>query len=215
MRDRLKGKEKALTRTYVWVNLFRYLENFMKKIAIIGPAGAGKSTLAREIGDITQIEVVHLDMLFWKPGWVEMSREAWISTQQELVQGKEWIIDGHFQSTIDIRLNAAGCVIFLDMSRLLCLWRVIKRHVMYFKRSRPDLPKECPEKITWQYLVKIWNFPKKERAILIEKLRRISDEKQIIWLTSPRDVYRFLNVLKATYKKTSEVSDKLINSINF
>ena len=48
----------------------------MQRIAIVGPAGSGKSTLARQLGDVLDLPVVHLDALFWQPGWREPSREA-------------------------------------------------------------------------------------------------------------------------------------------
>ena len=47
----------------------------MRRIAIIGAGGAGKSTLARQLGEVLGIEVIHLDALFWKPGWVDTPRD--------------------------------------------------------------------------------------------------------------------------------------------
>jgi adenylate kinase family enzyme len=173
----------------------------MKKVMIIGAPGAGKSTLARTLHTITKLPVIHLDLLFWKPGWRETPKAAWIALQQEIIQGEEWIIDGTYQSTVDVRLGAADVVIFLDMPRFLYLWRVIKRHILYWGRSRPDLAKGCPEKITWSYLQEVWNFPVNEREILIEKLSDLSGQKQIIWLTSARRVSAFVKELRATYEK--------------
>lgn len=49
----------------------------MKHIAIIVCSGAGKSTFARELGAITGLEVIHLDRLYWKPGWVETPKDEW------------------------------------------------------------------------------------------------------------------------------------------
>jgi len=57
----------------------------MDKIVIIGSPGAGKSTLARDLGFLLQINVVHLDRIFWKPGWKEKPRDARIEILQELV----------------------------------------------------------------------------------------------------------------------------------
>ena len=46
----------------------------MERVMIIGCGGAGKSTLARQLGEVTGLPVVHLDKLFWKSGWVESSK---------------------------------------------------------------------------------------------------------------------------------------------
>lgn len=173
----------------------------MKKVIIIGAPGAGKSTLARVLQNTTKLPLIHLDLLFWKPGWVETPKVAWVALQQEIVQGEEWIIDGTYLSTVDIRLGAANVVIFLDMARTLCIWRVIKRHILYWRRSRPDLAKGCPEKITWNYLNKVWNFSVNDREILIKKLYNLSDEKQIIWLTSSSEVSALIKELRATHEK--------------
>lgn len=84
----------------------------MKKIAIIGSGGSGKSTLARDLGEILYIEVLHLDSLFWKPNWVGVPKVEQKKVQHELIKREEWIIDGNYGGTIDIRLNAADTIIF-------------------------------------------------------------------------------------------------------
>jgi adenylate kinase family enzyme len=57
----------------------------MKKILIIGSGGAGKSTLARELGNILGLEVIHLDTCYLNSGWVETPKAEWQSIVQELV----------------------------------------------------------------------------------------------------------------------------------
>src|SRR5690625_4497401 len=98
----------------------------MKKIAVIS---SGSSTLARKFGALLHIKTFQLDVLFWKPGWVGVTKEEQRLVQSELVKRKTWIIDGNYGGTMDIRLNNADTIIFLDMPRTICAYRVIKRWI--------------------------------------------------------------------------------------
>src|SRR5437016_1759891 len=109
----------------------------MKKIVIIGPPGAGKTTLAGNLGPLLKMKVFHLDRLFWAPGWKGKSREARMEILRNLVQEKSWIIEGNYLDSSEPRLNAADTIIFLDMNPIVCLWRIMHRHRKYHKRPRP------------------------------------------------------------------------------
>ena len=85
----------------------------MRKIIIIGSGGSGKSTLARKLGEMTRIPVFHLDALYWKPGWVPTPREEWNARVKALVNQDQWIIDGNYGGTLNIRMTEADTIIFL------------------------------------------------------------------------------------------------------
>ena len=120
----------------------------MKKIVIIGSPGAGKSTLARKLGPMLKINVIHLDRLFWECGWKAKTRETRIDILQKRIMEKQWIIEGTYLHISELHLNAADTIIFLDTSPLCCLWRLIKRHREYRRRSRRDIPDGCTDKLT-------------------------------------------------------------------
>ncbi|MEM7770657.1 MAG: DNA topology modulation protein [Cyanobacteria bacterium P01_A01_bin.37] len=168
----------------------------MQKILIIGPCGAGKTTLAKEIAAFLHLELIHLDAYYWKPGWVESTKEEWHQTVNTLIQQDTWVMDGNYQGTLPQRLQAADAVIFLDLSRWRCLWRVMKRLMRYGGRTRPDMVHGCPERLNWEFLRYVWNFPERHRPILVELLDQVPDEKLLIVLRSPHAVTEFLNQLQ-------------------
>jgi adenylate kinase family enzyme len=168
----------------------------MKRIAIVGSSGSGKSVLARRLGEILRIEVWHLDALLWKPEWVLTPREEQKQIQQQLVSKNSWIIDGNYNNTLDIRLEAADTIIFLDMPRMLCLYRVLKRRVMYHNRSRPDMQEGCKEKIDLAFLKWVWQYPKSKRPGMLEKLDVLAQNKQVIILNSSRKVEKYVDEMK-------------------
>ena len=92
-----------------------------KRIVIIGNGGSGKSFLTRSLADILEYPVLHLDKVFWLPGWEHISREELVKIQKEFMSGDRWIIDGNYASSLDIRMKAADLAIYLDMNRLICL----------------------------------------------------------------------------------------------
>src|SRR5436305_11658269 len=106
----------------------------MEKIVVIGSAGAGKSTFARQLGAKLEIEVLHLDCYFWDPGWREKSLFERKVIQHSLMKKDRWIIEGTYLGTSDERLDAADWIIFLDINLLICLWRVIKRRIQNHKK---------------------------------------------------------------------------------
>jgi adenylate kinase family enzyme len=162
---------------------------------IIGSGGAGKSTFARRLGRALGREVVHLDALYWRAGWVEPPKDEWAQRVAELARGESWIIDGNYGGTMDIRLAACDTVIFLDMPRVLCVWRILKRIALYRKGSRPDLPDGCDERIDREFIKYVWNYPRSRRPKILEKLKALSAEKTVVHLRSGKDVEGFLSRL--------------------
>ena len=135
----------------------------MERIVIIGCGGSGKSTLARQLGEKLDLPVVHLDKLFWKPGWMETSPEEFDVKLVAELEKPRWIMDGNFNRTIQQRLARCDTVIYLDYSRLICLWGVFCRIVKSYGKTRPDMGEGCPERIDLEFFKWVWNYNKNNR----------------------------------------------------
>ncbi len=170
----------------------------MRRVLVIGSGGAGKSTVAKRLGELLNIEVKHLDRAYWRAGWVEPSKEEWLKTVAELASADSWIMDGNFSGTLEQRLKSCDTVVFLDMPRLLCLWRVLKRRVLYRKGSRPDMAEGCPEQLNLEFVSWIWNYSQRSRPKVVRLLKEHSEGKQVVWLRSNAEVEKFLWTIKRT-----------------
>lgn len=170
----------------------------MKRVMLIGPGGAGKSTLARKMGASLGLPVHHLDRLNWRPNWVPTPKEEWMRIQEDLCAEAEWIIDGNYSGTMDIRLRACDTVVFLDLSRWLCVFRALKRSVLYSGKPRPDMTEGCDERFNLEFLGFlrwIWDYPQTKRPGILQQLEEMKEDKRVIILRSRREVDRFLRSL--------------------
>ncbi len=172
----------------------------MNKIAVIGCGGAGKSTFSRKLEEILDISVYHLDVLYWKPGWVETPQNQWDDIIRNLVVKQQWIIDGNYGRTLDIRLENADTIIFLNMPTYLCLYRILKRRFMYHGKSRPDMNEGCPEQLNWDFIRWVWNYNKNERPEILKKLKRYSSQNNVIIFNNSSEIDKFICDLKQLNK---------------
>ena len=163
----------------------------MERVMIIGSGGAGKSVLAKELGQRTGLPVHHLDTVFWKPGWEPMPKKEWGRKVAELARERAWIIDGNYSGTMDIRLKEADTIIFLDYSRWMNIYGIIKRRIVYRKRSRPDMTEGCKEKLDWEFVKWVWNFEKEKAPLLREKLKKM-EEKRVYHFRSRKELKAWL-----------------------
>lgn len=145
-----------------------------RRVIVTGVAGSGKSTFAVALARRTGLPVIHLDLHFWKPGWVEPSGDEWRTVQQRVLAGDAWIADGNYSETLALRLNVADTLVVLDMPWWLCAGRALLRGFR--------MPSELPEGSSytrWQRLrdesklaVLIWrnrnSEPESERRIIAE-----------------------------------------------
>jgi adenylate kinase family enzyme len=167
----------------------------MKRIVIVGCGGAGKSTLARQLGPLLRLPVVHLDAVFWQPGWQAISREQEHALLEEIAVREAWIIDGNYQATMPLRLEAADTIIFLDFSTWRCLYRVLKRYVQYRGRTRPDMGEGCPEKLDGEFLHWILRYRISARPRVLASLARYGSGREVFVFRNPRQVSAFLQRL--------------------
>lgn len=168
-----------------------------RRILVLGTPGAGKSTLARILGEHLHLPVVHLDAHFWRPGWVKTPEEEWRLTVNELIAGDEWIIDGNYHQSFAERCARADAAVFLDFPRRICYPRIIRRRLAHRGRVRPDMAPGCAEKVDNDFIKWIWNFPKNYRPIIFAAINRYLAGKPVHRLTNPRQVATFLETLDA------------------
>lgn len=164
---------------------------------IVGFCGCGKSTLARQLGTLLNIEPTYMDALHWLPGWVESSNEHKINLLTPILKRDRWIVEGSYRAILyKERMEKADTIIFLDFNRFLCLYRVIKRRIMYNGKTRPDMGEGCKEKLDLEFLKWVVYDCRKKRRKIYEELffakKKFGTDKKIYIFRKRKDVNRFI-----------------------
>ncbi|MCU0634268.1 MAG: hypothetical protein MUE41_05300 [Gemmatimonadaceae bacterium] len=169
----------------------------MRRVILIGPGGAGKSTLAREIAAARHLPLVHLDALYWNAGWVPTPADVWEQRVAALVAEPAWVLDGNFGGTFELRLAACDTVVFLDQSPWRCTARVLRRWIRYAGRARPDMAPGCPERPSLEFLQWIWGYRARKRPRLLARLAEAQRSGVTVQvLSTPAAVARFRATLR-------------------
>ena len=153
----------------------------MRRVVILGRGGAGKSTLATQLGAITGIPVIELDAIFWRPNLTPTPPDAWIARQRQLARQPAWIADGDLgpYDVLDVRLGAADTVVLLDFSLTRCVWRALRR-------SREGLD-------FWHWVL---TYRQTWLPRILSTIQSVAPHAALHVLRTPRTVTRFLDDLR-------------------
>jgi len=162
----------------------------LKRVLIVGCPGAGKSTAARALSEITGLPVIRLDRHYWQPGWRMPDGDVWRATVGTLAAEPRWIMDGNYSGTLELRLARADTLIHLDYSTRLCLWRVLRRTALGWGRSRADLGPDCPERFDPKFLHFVVHYRRDQRARDMARMAGFAGE--VHRFTRPAELKAFI-----------------------
>lgn len=167
----------------------------MKRVLIIGSPGAGKTTFARKLADKTGLSLVHLDYYYHQKKFDYYNdRAAWRKRVKGMITKDQWIIDGNYGDTFDIRFARADLIIFMECSRTKAVYRVLKRHITQHGKRRTEMPPEWEEKFERGFLKYVWCFNKKELPKMYEELKN-HKKKAVVILKSSKQTQKYLELL--------------------
>ncbi len=164
----------------------------MKRILIIGSCGAGKSTLSRKMSSKLNLPIIHLDQEYWQPGWEETPKSEWEDKVKQLIKRPTYIMDGNYASTLDIRLSEADHLIFLDYPTRISFWRVLKRIISNYGKTRSDMTEGCPERFDIEFLHYVLVFNLISRKRITKILEKHQDQTDIVILKTDKEVNTYL-----------------------
>jgi adenylate kinase family enzyme len=167
----------------------------MTRVAIIGNAGGGKSTLCAQLGKSLNLPAYPVDKLQWKPGWIPVSAEEFHRKHEALLKLDRWIIDGWGpMPDIEARFQVADTIIFVDHPLLIHYWWALKRQVKCLFRPRPDGPEGCPMlPMTGKLFRMIWTIHRQGRPQMLQLVNNLSETKQVFHIRSPRELRAFIH----------------------
>ena len=159
----------------------------MKKVIVIGCPGSGKSTVSRALHNKTGIPLYHLDMMYWNADKTTVEKSLFLERLSAVLEKDEWIIDGNYGSTMELRMVACDTVIFLDYPLEVCLDGIKERR----GKPRSDMPWIETEEDA-EFIEFIKNYNKQQKPKVLELLKKYGD-KNIIIFKSREQSDAFLN----------------------
>ncbi len=166
------------------------MQNFGKKIVIVGVSASGKSTFARKLSEKIKLPLFLMDSIMWNPGWEYIGDEETVKKLEEISSKNEWIIEGYISTKARAFVfERADTIIYLDYPALTATIRYLKRWLKHRKNPRPEL-EGSPEKFDWKFMKLVWT--KGEATSLNRFLSELKEQEKIIKLTSPRQAKSIL-----------------------
>jgi adenylate kinase family enzyme len=166
----------------------------VKRIVVTGPAGAGKSSLAGELGRQLGIRVLHLDTLFWNPGWVPTPIPEWEARQRRELAAESWIADAQYDDMLPEWFEAADTVVFLDASLVRCFWHVSRRR--FDRHASAGTPAGTEPGAAHRALLKFirnqWRYRTRVRRALLNELARERNGRRVVVLRRGADAAALL-----------------------
>ncbi|CAA9542630.1 MAG: DNA topology modulation protein [uncultured Thermomicrobiales bacterium] len=159
-----------------------------RRVVVTGLAGAGKSTFSRALSAKTGLPLIHLDLAFWKPGWVAPSEDEWREKQRGLLSADAWIADGNYHETLDLRVERADTVVYLDTPWWTCARRAFVRGIR--RPTGSVMPEGCDDS-TWQRVSDEWGIVWKVWR------RRRSDRERELRIVSQCGQHAALHMLRS------------------
>ena len=159
----------------------------MKKVIVIGCPGSGKSTVSRALHNKTGIPLYHLDMMYWNADKTTVEKNVFLERLSAVLEKNEWIIDGNYGSTMELRMAACDTVIFLDYPLDVCLDGIKERR----GKPRSDMPWIETEEDS-EFIEFIKNYNEQQKPEVLELLEKYRD-KNIIIFKSREQADAFLN----------------------
>lgn len=159
----------------------------MKRIIVIGCPGSGKSTLSRELHKKTALPLYHLDMMYWNEDKTTVEKPVFLERLSTVLEKDEWIIDGNYTSTMEMRMEKCDTVIFLDFPLDTCLKGIAERH----GKPRSDMPWTESEESDREFIEFIKNYNLQMRPRVIELVNKFS-YKNVLIFNNRNDVNSFL-----------------------
>lgn len=159
----------------------------MERAMVIGCPGAGKSTFAKRLHEVTGLPLYYLDMLWHKPDRTNILREEFDARLEEIVRKEKWIIDGNYQRTLELRLKECDTVFLLDYPLEVCLAGAQSR----IGKRREDLP-WLETEFDEEFKQWIKGFPEKELPRIYKLLEKYEGKADIIIFRTRKEAEDYL-----------------------
>ena len=170
----------------------------MRRIMVVGCPGAGKSWLAERVAAKMGSALIRLDQEHWQPGWIAPPAHVWLKRVTELAARPDWVMDGNYPGTLEIRLPRADAIIFLDLPRWRCMTSLIWRTLAHLGQTRPSMAPGCPERFSLAFLKHAWQCRAAIRPLMLAGIGRLRADQRGIILRSRSEVSAFAAALPAS-----------------
>ena len=166
----------------------------MRRIVVVGSQGSGKSYLSLALGKKLGLPVIHLDTLYWRPGWKHSDLADFRARVAQAIAGDNWIVDGSFSGLcLDLTVARADLFVALERPRWLCVWRVLQRSAFQRRGKRADLPEGCPEQFDWDLVGQTWRWPIERRPQIEAERLQYGQSVPVVRLRTDKEVAAFLS----------------------
>ena len=147
-----------------------------KKIIVLGCSGSGKSTFSKKLHSITGLPLIHLDNIWWKPDRTHISREDFDRELDSIFRGDEWILDGDYSRTYEVRFKACDTVFFFDFGYEECIKGITER----VGKKRTDIP-WVEQELDPALVELVQRYSEENRPVIYSLIEKYPDKYKFIF----------------------------------
>ncbi|WP_433436249.1 topology modulation protein [Nonomuraea sp. CA-141351] len=166
----------------------------MNRIAIVGSGGSGKSHVACELGRLLEAPVTHLDAVYYDDEWNPLPPEKFEAAQRDLVAAPRWVIDGNYNSSLHVRLEACDTVVMMDVPTWAALWGIFSRQLQHGAGQHAS---GVYNRIHRGVITYVATYRRRMRPKVLAKIDELAAGKQVVVLTSRAKTRRWLEQVAA------------------